>query len=166
MTVKASVDLRTDIRPGDFGAVVAFQGREYAEQYGLDWRFEAHVAEAVGAFAHALAEDPDAGRMWLAEDDGELVGCVAVTREGGRRARLRWVLVSRHARGRGIGRQLLAEALAYARERFDAIDLVTFSELTTAAHMYLSSGFELIESRPQNDWGREIELRRYELRFD
>jgi GNAT superfamily N-acetyltransferase len=147
MTVKASVDLRTDIRPGDFGAVVAFQGREYAEQYGLDWRFEAHVAEAVGAFAHALAEDPDAGRMWLAEDDGELVGCVAVTREGGRRARLRWVLVSQHARGRGI-------------------DLVTFSELTTAAHMYLSAGFELIESRPQNDWGREIELRRYELRFD
>jgi hypothetical protein len=32
--------------------------------------------------------------------------------------------------------------------------------------MYLSAGFELIESRPQNDWGREIELRRYELRFD
>jgi GNAT superfamily N-acetyltransferase len=148
MTVKASVDLRTDIQPGDFGNVVAFQGREYAEQYGLDIRFR------------------EAGRMWLVEDDEGLYGCIAVTRETPTRARLRWFLISPRARGQGLGRQLLAEALAYARERFDLIDLVTFSELTTAAHLYLSAGFELMETTPQNDWGREIELRRYQLRFD
>jgi GNAT superfamily N-acetyltransferase len=166
MTVNASVELRTEIQPGDFGAVVAFQGREYAEQYAFDVRFEAHVAEAVGKFALAYGEDPEAGRMWLVEDDEGLYGCIAVTRETATRARLRWFLISPRARGQGLGRQLLAEALAYARERFDLIDLVTFSELTTAAHLYLSSGFELMEARPQNDWGREIELRRYELRFD
>jgi len=165
-TVKASMDLRTDIQPGDFGNVVAFQGREYAEQYGLDIRFEAQVAEAVSGFALAYGEDPEAGRMWLVEDDDGLYGCIAVTRETPTRARLRWFLISPRARGQGLGRRLLAEALAYARQRFDLIDLVTFSELTTAAHLYLSSGFELLEATPQNDWGREIELRRYQLRFD
>ena len=106
MQVTASSDFRTEIRPGDLGAVIAFQGREYGEQYGLDFRFEAGVARAVTEFA-----------------------------------------------------------LAYARERFDTLELETFSELTTAAQMYKSVGFELRDTRPQNDWGREIQLQHYDLRF-
>jgi GNAT superfamily N-acetyltransferase len=164
--VRASSEFRTDIRPGDIGAVVAFQGREYGEQYGLDYRFEAGVAQAVTEFALAYAEDPKAGRLWLAEDEHGLTGCIAMSREGERHGRVRWFLVARRARGQGLGRRLFDEAMAYARERFDTLELETFSELTTAAGMYKAAGFELRDTRPQNDWGREIRLQHYDLRFD
>jgi GNAT superfamily N-acetyltransferase len=164
--VSVSSDFRTDIRPGDLGAVVAFQGREYGEQYGLDYRFEAGVARSVAEFGLAYGADPEAGRMWLAEDEHGLTGCIAMTREGGRHGRVRWFLVARRARGQGLGRRLFDEAMAYARERFDTLELETFSELTTAAAMYRAVGFELRDQRPQSDWGREIQLQHYELRFD
>ena len=163
--VTASSEFRTEIRPGDLGAVVSFQGREYGEQYGLDYRFEAGVAEAAVAFAFAYAEDPESGRLWLAEDEHGLTGCIAMSREGERHGRVRWFLVARRARGQGLGRRLFDEAMTYARERFDTLELETFSELTTAAGMYRAVGFELRDSRPQRDWGREIQLQHYDLRF-
>ena len=166
MQVTASSDFRTEIRPGDLGDVVAFQGREYGEQYGLDFRFEAGVARAVTEFALAYADDPETGRIWLAEDEHGLTGCIAMSREGGRHGRVRWFLVARRARGQGLGRRLFDEAMAYARDRFDTLELETFSELTTAARMYRSVGFELRDTQPQNDWGREIQLQHYDLRFD
>jgi GNAT superfamily N-acetyltransferase len=159
--VRAS-SLRTELRPGDLGAIAALHGAEYAREYGLDNRFEAYVARSVAGFVLG----PDAGRVWLAEDDAGLTGCIAVTSADGSHGRLRWFLVAERARGTGLGRELLDEALAYARERFRTLELETFSELTAAAHLYRSAGFVLRDTAPQNEWGREIELQHYDLRFD
>jgi GNAT superfamily N-acetyltransferase len=163
--LRASTDLRAELSPGDIGAIAALHGVEYADGYGLDNRFEAFVARSVAEIALVLARDPEAGRVWLADDEAGLAGCIAVTRERAGLGRLRWFLVARRARGTGLGRQLLSEALAYARERFHSIELATFSDLTAAAHLYRSAGFELRDSAPQHDWGREIELQHYELRL-
>jgi GNAT superfamily N-acetyltransferase len=165
MQVKASAEIRTTIRPGDLGAVVAFQGREYGEQYGLNARFEAHVAESVADAGARLALDPSYGRMWLVEDEQGLIGSIAITHEEGTTGKVRWFLVARRARGRGIGRQLFEEAMAYAREHHESLVLETFSELTTAAAMYRAVGFEVVDSAPWNEWGREIQLEHYEVRF-
>ncbi len=156
--------IRHDLRPGDLGTVTAFQGSEYAEQYGLDHTFEAQVARGVGDFGMKLAADPEAGRLWIAEDGEGILGCVAVSRESEELARLRWFLVRRAARGQGLGRRLLEAALDYTRERgFPRLELVTFSELRAAAHLYDEAGFELLSATPQPLWGRELELRHYEL---
>ena len=40
---------------------------------------------------------------------------------------------------------------------------MTFSELRAAAHLYDEAGFELLSATPQPLWGRELELRHYEL---
>jgi len=160
------VSIRHELRPGDLGAVTAMQGSEYGEQYGMDITFEADVARGMGAFGRAVAEDPEAGRMWIAEDGAHMVGSIAVTRETETLARLRWFLVRRSARGTGVGRRLLDEAMAYIRERaFERVELETFSELTTAARMYLDLGFEVVDATPRLHWGREIELRHYELKL-
>jgi GNAT superfamily N-acetyltransferase len=163
--VSAPPELRTRIEPGDVGAIAGLHGREYSDEYGLDPRFEAYVAQGVAGFMFELAADPEAGRVWLAEDAGGLAGCIAITRRSESHARVRWFLVARRARGGGLGRRLLDEALAYARARFALLDLETFSELTTTGHLYRAAGFELRESTPQAEWGREIELQRYELRL-
>jgi GNAT superfamily N-acetyltransferase len=170
MTVTSSpvqTTIRHQLRPGDLGAVTAMQGIEYREQYGMDITFEADVAIGMGAFGRAIGADPEAGRMWIAEDGEHMLGSIAVTRETESHARLRWFLVRRTARGQGLGRRLLDAALTYTRERgFERIDLETFSELTTAARMYLDAGFHVVDATPRLQWGREIELRHYELRLD
>jgi ribosomal protein S18 acetylase RimI-like enzyme len=163
--VRASIEPRTTIRAGDLGAVVAFQGREYSEQWGLNAQFEAHVAETVADAGGRLALDPSYGRMWLVEDEQGLIGSIAITHEEGTTGKVRWFLVARRAQGRGIGRQLFDEAMAYARERYDSLVLETFSELETAAAMYRAVGFEVVDSAPQTEWGREIQLQHYEVRF-
>jgi len=165
METAAPAGIRTKLRPGDLGAVAALHGREYSEEYGLDELFEAHVASGLSEFALELSRDPEAGRLWLAEDGDELAGCVGITRASPDRGRLRWFLVSRRARGQGLGRRLLDEALDYARERFASLELETFSELSAAARLYRDAGFVVRDSAPQSDWGRTIELQHYELRL-
>jgi GNAT superfamily N-acetyltransferase len=161
----APAKIRTQLRPGDLGAVAALHGREYWDEYGLDELFEAHVARGVSDFALELARDPEAGRLWLAEEGDELAGCVGITRATPDHGRQRWFLVSRRARGQGLGRRLHDEALGYARERFASLELETFSELTTAARLYREAGFVVRDAAPQSDWGRTIELQHYELRL-
>ncbi|HEY7633576.1 MAG TPA: GNAT family N-acetyltransferase [Thermoleophilaceae bacterium] len=140
-------------------------GWEYSRGYGLDYTFEAYVARSIGEFALALRDDPDAGRVWIAEDEDGIAGCIAVTRSSETHGMLHWFLVAERARGQGLGRRLLSEAIEYARERFDTVGLETFSELTTAGHLYRSVGFRLRDSTPQAEWGREINLQRYDIRF-
>ena len=156
--------MRDRLRPGDIGAIVSLHGHEYGDGYRLNESFEAHVARGLGDFALALADNPEAGRAWLTEDDQGLTGCIAITRETDSHGRLRWFLVARRARGLGLGHRLLDAALAYARERFATVELETFGELTAAAHLYRLVGFELQDSRPFDEWGREIELQHYLLR--
>jgi GNAT superfamily N-acetyltransferase len=106
----------------------------------------------------------DAGRLWLAGPPDDPLGCIAITRAGQALARLRWFLVVPRARGLGLGRRLLDEALAYARARgFATIELGTFADLTIAAGMYRRAGFEAIESAHVEQWGRHLEMRKYRL---
>jgi GNAT superfamily N-acetyltransferase len=161
----SEIAIRYDLRPGDIGTVAALHGMEYATEYRLSPVFEADAARGLADLAEAISADPAAGRMWLVEEDGGvLIGSIAVSRESAPLARLRYFLLSRAARGRGLGHRLLGVALDYARERgFETMELVTFSELLAAAHLYGQAGFELRHSEPMGRWGREIELRRYEL---
>jgi len=157
--------MRDRLKPGDIGAMVALHGNEYGDGYRLDETFEASVARGLAEFALALADDPEAGRAWLTEDEQGLTGCIAITRETPAHGRLRWFLVASRARGQGIGRRLLDAALGYARQRFESVELETFSELTAAAHMYRAAGFEVTRSGAVDMWGRAIELQRYDMRF-
>jgi GNAT superfamily N-acetyltransferase len=144
----------------------SLHGREYAAEYDLDFTFEAYVGGSIARFALVLADDPHAGRIWMAVDEDELLGCIGVTRTNDAEGWLRWFVVARHVRGQGLGRKLLSEALAYARERFELLKLETFSELAAAGHLYRSSGFVVTDAEPRSQWGRQIELQHYALRFD
>jgi GNAT superfamily N-acetyltransferase len=158
--------IRHDLRPGDLGLVVALHGREYAEGWGLDATFETHVARQVAEYGEELAIDPEAGRLWIADQGDTMIGSIAVTRDSPTDCHLRWFCLARHARGQGLGRRMLDGALAYARERgFTTMALETFSELHAAAHLYREAGFVMLDEQPIPRWGRTIELRHYELKL-
>jgi GNAT superfamily N-acetyltransferase len=157
------VRLRSELRPGDLGAVVALHGLLYAREHGFDESFEAYVA---GPLAELVLRRSPRERIWLAERGGRLVGSVAIAEASPELAQLRWFLVDPCARGAGLGRALLGEALGFARERgYRAVSLWTVSALAAAARLYRQAGFRKVEQLPGRRWGVEVVEERHELRL-
>ena len=158
-----AVTLRTDLRPGDLGRIVHLHGTVYAKERGFDPTFEAYVAGPLAEFVRAHT---DRERLWIAERDGRMVGCVAIVAAAPRTAQLRWYLVVPEARGCGLGTRLLAEAVAFCRAcGYDSIILWTESALEPAARLYRKAGFRKVEERPGRVWGVDLVEEKYELRL-
>ncbi|MCC7291800.1 MAG: GNAT family N-acetyltransferase [Phycisphaerales bacterium] len=93
----------------------------------------------------------------------------AVTREeaADEVAQLRWFLVHPSARGAGLGRRLLTEAVEFARlSGYPAIHLWTVSALTAAAQLYRTFGFAKAEERPGRMWGVNVVEEKYVLELE
>jgi GNAT superfamily N-acetyltransferase len=156
-----AVALRTDLRPGDIGWIVHRHGVLYAREYGFDPTFEAYVA---GPLAELVRSPSPRDRIWIAERDRCIVGCIAIVAAGPRTAQLRWFLVEPEARGGGLGKRLLRETVAFCRTRgYDAVILWTVSALAAAAHLYRSAGFRKVEEKPGRRWGVDVVEEKYEL---
>ncbi|HKP75132.1 MAG TPA: GNAT family N-acetyltransferase [Longimicrobiaceae bacterium] len=165
MPADPPVRIHTDLRPGDLGAIVRLHGVVYAAEYGWDHTFEAMVAQ--GLAAHALSGDVERSRLWIAERDGEVAGCIAIVGQEDGTAQLRWFVVDPDHRGAGIGRRLLDEALAFCRERgFRSVFLWTVRGLNAAAHLYRTAGFAVTQEETHVRWGATVTEQRYDLKLD
>jgi DNA-binding MarR family transcriptional regulator/GNAT superfamily N-acetyltransferase len=142
-------------RPGDLGWIVARHGALYSEEYGWDERLEALCAEIASAFVRNY--DDRRERCWIAERDGENVGCVMLVKESDEVARLRLLLVEPSARGLGIGARLVEECVRFARAaRYLKITLWTHNVLIAARRIYERAGFKLVDSWTHNEFGKEL----------
>jgi N-acetylglutamate synthase-like GNAT family acetyltransferase len=158
---EGAVTLRTRLEPGDVGWIVYRHGVIYARECGFDHTFEAYVAGPLADFVRsASARD----RLWLAEQGGRIVGCIAIVAASARTAQLRWFLVEPEARGGGLGKRLLREAVAFCKETgYDSVILWTVSALAAAAHLYRVAGFRKVEEKPGRRWGVDVIEEKYEL---
>jgi DNA-binding MarR family transcriptional regulator/N-acetylglutamate synthase-like GNAT family acetyltransferase len=149
-------------RPGDIGWVVQRHGFLYAHEYGWDESFEALVAEIVATFIRKL--DPKVERCWIAEREGRNVGCVFLVRHSKRVGQLRLLLVEPDARGLGIGRRLVEECTALARQvGYSKIILWTQSLLHPARKIYAAAGYRLIREEPHHSFGHDLVGETWEL---
>jgi DNA-binding MarR family transcriptional regulator/GNAT superfamily N-acetyltransferase len=142
-------------RPGDMGWIVSRHGALYAEEYGWNQEFEAMVAEIAAGFLGNF--DPRRERCWIAEQNGEPVGSVALAAETDSAARLRLLLVEPQGRGLGLGRRLVAESLGFARQAgYRKVVLSTFNVLVAARRIYETAGFRLRTEEPQDRFGHRL----------
>jgi DNA-binding MarR family transcriptional regulator/GNAT superfamily N-acetyltransferase len=152
-----------DPRPGEFGWVISLHGAVYAQEYGWDESFEALVARVVAEYL----EGREAGRerAWVAELEGEPVGCVFCVRgEHPATAKLRLLLVEPWARGRGVGTRLVNACTQFATEAgYERITLWTNDVLDDARRLYQRAGFELVRSHPHHSFGKELVGQDWEL---
>jgi GNAT superfamily N-acetyltransferase len=148
--------------PGDLGWVVQAHGEMYAREFGWDVSFEALVARIVAEWA--AGHDDTREAAWIAELDGERVGCVFCVTEDDETARLRILLVDPKARGHGLGTRLVETCLDFARAAgYRRMVLWTNHPLTAARAIYLRSGFELVSEEPHHSYGVDLIGQTYAL---
>lgn len=142
-------------QPGDYGWIVHRHGVLYAEEYGWDETFEALVARIVADYVQN--RDPRRENVWIAEVDGEPVGCVFCVKRDEKTAQLRLLLVDPAARGMGVGTRLVEECLRFARRAgYDGIMLWTNDILEDARRIYERAGFQLVEAEDHHSFGHDL----------
>lgn len=142
--------------PGDLGWVVERHGARYAAEHGWDVTFEALVARIVADFG--ARGDNRREVAWIAELDGERVGCIFCTASDDQdTAQLRLLLVEPQSRGAGVGTRLVDQCLRFARRTgYRRIMLWTTDVQEQARRIYQRMGFRLDTREPQTSFGHEL----------
>jgi N-acetylglutamate synthase-like GNAT family acetyltransferase len=155
------ISIRHDLRPGDVGYITYLHGTLYAQEQGWDYTFDAYVAAPLAEFAqkHSFRE-----RIWIVENDGKVVGSVAIVKSSEGDAQLRWLLLDPSVRGLGLGKLLVESALEFCRTSgYSSVFLWTVKTLTIATKLYQSLEFRETQEQTHELWGAVVTEVRYDL---
>lgn len=156
--------IRNELQVGDIGTIIYLHGALYAKEYGYDHTFEAYVAEPLGQFAKRKNTRE---RVWIVEQNGNVLGSIALCEVSKDEAQLRWFLISPELRGQGMGRRLIALLLEFAVEQgYQSISLWTVKGLEAARKIYSSTGFVLTEEVEHLIWGSMHVEQQYSMTLD
>lgn len=127
----------------------------YGEHEHYAVAFEALVAKICGDFF--TNHDPERERCWIAERNGERIGCIFCCKRSARVAKLRMLLVEPSARGMGLGSRLIDECIQFARSAgYRKMVLWTHKSLSAARRLYKKAGFKLVKSTPNPEFRNDL----------
>ncbi len=154
---------------GDVGWVTMMHGELYGHEYGWNHEIETLAARVMADFCEA---NPPAGsrsgreRAFIAEVNGARAGSLLLMEADASTAQIRLVLASSWARGLGIGRRLVDEAIDYSRTAgYEKISLWTNDVLSHARRIYQDAGFTLLGSEDHHSFGTDLTGQTWELQL-
>lgn len=158
------IHIRTDLQPGDLGALIQMHAKVYQDEYDYGIAFESYVAQGVAEFYQSY--DPEKSRIWIAEHRGVRVGYLALM-ERGAMAQLRYFVLDRYYRGIGLGKRMMELFMDYLKDKnYQGAYLWTVDELPAAAALYRRYGFLLTEESPSTAFGKPLMEQRYDLKLE
>lgn len=149
--------------PGALGRIAELHGSLYAQSHGFGLYFEAKVARELAEFLQRF--DPARDFFRTVRIGSRVAGSIAIDGgPAGETGHLRWFILAPEARGHGLGRRLLNDAVAFCRATgFTRVYLWTLAGLEPAGRLYRDAGFTLAEEALGEQWGRKIVEQRLEL---
>jgi GNAT superfamily N-acetyltransferase len=148
------IAIRTVTRD-DIPWIVERHAALYAQADGFDASFGQLVRQILDDWFPR--HDPARERGFLALSGGQRIGTIFCVRLDDRTAKLRLFLLEPVARGRGLGRLLLAECMGFARVAgYTRMTLWTHESHTAACRLYRATGFACISSTPVRSFGRDL----------
>ncbi|MDP9782100.1 GNAT superfamily N-acetyltransferase [Pseudomonas fluorescens] len=152
----AQLEIARGCRPGVIGRIVQMHADYYARHSNFGQSFESLVASDMAELMGRLHNPRN--EVWVALDGERMVGSIAIDGEGeGGSAVLRCFILDDSARGKGVGRRLLAEAMKFCDEwGFSSTSLWTFQGLDAARKLYEAFGFRLVQQQEGQQWGRQV----------
>ena len=156
--------IERDYVPGIIGRIAELHGLYYSEHWGFDLYFEAKVATELSEFLIRYHTHQDG--LWIARVDGRVEGSIVIDgiRAQDEGAHLRWFILSDTLRGKGVGKSLMNEAVAFCKSKaYKKVHLWTFEGLDAARHLYESAGFKMMKQRRGVQWGTEVNEQYFEL---
>lgn len=91
------------------------------------------------------------GNFWLAVDNGNVVGTIALSNYGDKNGFLERFYVKKDLRKHGIGRKLFYDLMEFAHiNKFENIFLSTWDGTNDAQNFYNKNGFKRIDLLPEN----------------
>lgn len=146
----------------DLDYIVKRHGKIYEREYNFDDTFIDYVKKPLYKFYENF--DSNKENIWIAEYEGNIVGFIALVKVNEETAQLRWFLLEKEMRGKGIGSKLMSTLLNFAREKnYKNIYLWTVDFLDAARHLYEKFGFELEETKTSNIWGKRLTEEKWNL---
>jgi len=148
------------LKSGEAGYIAYRHCVLYEKEYGLGGTFERYVMDALAKY---IDEQPE-GEVWVAENNGRIIGSIAIVRTEEEIAQLRWFLIEPGYRGSGLGRELMKIAMEYCKhKKFRQVYLWTFQDLKAARHLYKSFGFSLTEQVESDTWRCGVVEERWDI---
>ena len=155
------VSIRTILQPGDIGLVIHMHGVLYGREYHYGVQFETYVARGLCEFYENY--DPQRNRIWICEHNKKMIGFLLLM-DRGESAQLRYFLIETEYRGIGLGSRLMKQYMDFLQEcGYKKSYLWTTHELSTAASIYKSVGFQLTEEKESTSFGKHLREQRYDL---
>ncbi|CAN7449749.1 bifunctional helix-turn-helix transcriptional regulator/GNAT family N-acetyltransferase [Pararhizobium sp. LjRoot238] len=149
-------------QPGDISWVLGRQTKLYIEEYGWNGEYEGLAMQIAADFIQNFK--PGREFCWIAEADGEIAGSVFLVDAGGGTAKLRLLYVEPFARGLGIGRALVRQCVAFARDAgYETLMLWTNDVLVSARRIYEAEGFALVHEERHHSFGKDLNGQTWQL---
>jgi DNA-binding MarR family transcriptional regulator len=143
------------LRPHRGGELSYISARNIAscmEEFEFGAEYERDVLHVTSQFLASF--DAQRECCWVAERDGVVVGSVMVRRVSDSEAAVALFFVESQARGAGIGRRLLAEAIRFAQHAgHDRLRAELFDAMKTARQLLHAAGFRHAGEKATDRYG-------------